>query len=120
MPLIRKDVQAVLRTLDSGKTNSRASEDSVIADVMERAGLTLEECVGHLSDIINGADSSSVKKAALDTALKLHGVLKDTVPPPPSVTILIQDPGSETVGQTNPILIPRQISSVPQKREEIQ
>ena len=111
MPLMKPEIQRVLRTLDTVSNSSRSSDESPgsLVSLLDRAGLSLEDCLSGLADIAHGGDTSNVKKSALDTALKLHGVLKDQAPPPPSVTIVIQDP--DNAGLDNPILLPRGIPS---------
>lgn len=104
MPIIEHGVQAALRQAGIIKDESELPTD--LTSRLERKNLDLDSTLLHLHDIVNGADTSAVKLRAVDTILKLHGVLKDQAAPPPSVTFVIQ--GGEVNNQgLNPILIPR-------------
>lgn len=114
MPLIKPEVQSILR--ESGlapERNSKANEGT-IAEKMAQAGLDDECLVEELYNIAKMSSNEGLKLRALETALKIRGALKDTAPPPPSFTIVIQPSSFHTSDQyatdgTNPILLPRQL-----------
>jgi hypothetical protein len=109
LPLMKPEIQRALRSLDTASAVSGTETVGSLVSILDRAGLSLEDCISELSDIAKDGDTSTVRKGAIDTALKLHGVLKDQAPPPPSVTIVIQDPAN--AGLDNPILLPRQLTT---------
>ena len=110
MPILNHGVQEALR--QAGILPSEREENSSIQDQLNSEGLSTRDLLIHLKDLVDGADTSAVKLRAIDTGLKLHGVLKDQAPAPPSINIIINDkdgmPGS--VNGLNPILIPRKAS----------
>jgi hypothetical protein len=106
---MKPEIQRALRSLDTASAVSGTETVGSLVSILDRAGLSLEDCISELSDIAKDGDTSTVRKGAIDTALKLHGVLKDQAPPPPSVTIVIQDPAN--AGLDNPILLPRQLTT---------
>ncbi len=106
MPLLKPDIQAALRQVGLGKPD----EESPIADRLDAADLSIDTSLRILADIAHGADKSTEKLRAIETSLKLRGLLKDQQAPPPSITIVISDPSGEHTG-TNPILLPRQLAN---------
>lgn len=106
MPIINHDIQKALRL--AGIVKEENAEDTGIQARLDRHNLSLTETLDHLSDLVTGADTSAVKLRAIDTILKLHGVLKETTAPPPAINIIIND--SKAIPGINPILVPRQES----------
>lgn len=104
MPLTKPDIQEALRSVGL-VTEKEAS----ISDKLDIAGLSVQTSLEILSDIAHGADKSTEKLRAVETAMKLRGLLKDQQAPPPSITIVINDPQGEHTG-VNPILLPRQLN----------
>jgi hypothetical protein len=99
MPLLQ--VQQVKRAL----RESGISDKNEIQKLLELEGLGPGEVISELASVMRGADNSATKMRALDTALKLNGLLKnDEGVLAPTVNIIIHD--SEFSG-ANPILIPR-------------
>lgn len=111
MPLLRPDIQKVLR-----ETGLATAEGGSISEKLDAHALSVDEILDGLSDVVHGADTSAVKLRALETASKLHGILKEQAAPPPSITIVINDPAS--AGQVNPILIPRQLHTINKLNEK--
>lgn len=111
MPLISHNVQAALREAGIVK-DPNASSDS-IESILDSEGLSLRETVAALADVVKGADTSASKKSAIDTALKLRGVLKEKDPAPPTFNIVFSSPNdkpSDGEIRINPILVPRSTS----------
>lgn len=114
MPLIRPEIQNVLRSaglLDSKKKGASAEETTLI-EKLNDAGLSLEEILENLAFTAKESANEGLRVRCLETALKAHGALKDTTPPVPSFTIVIQEAGAGSPGQpsvqgVNPILLPR-------------
>lgn len=103
MPILKPEIQAALRHAGIGKV-----EGSSVADMLNEADLSLWDSIQILADIARGSSQEGEKRRAIETAFKLHGVLKDTAPAPPQVTIIINDP--EGPKGINPILLPREVS----------
>jgi hypothetical protein len=91
---------------DAGANNVRT--------LLDRAGLSLEDTIQELAIVAKGANEG-LRARAIDTALKMHGALKEAaVGSVPSFQIIIkndssQDPGSTNPAGVNPIFIPRQL-----------
>lgn len=111
MPLIQHNIQAALR--EAGIVKDPSTENESIESILDSEGLTLRETIRSLADVVTGADTSASKKSAIDTALKLRGVLKEQAAPPPSFNIVFQSPNDRPDGigeiKINPILVPRPI-----------
>lgn len=99
MPLLQ--VQQVKKAL--AESGVRGSED--VKKLLEIEGLGPSEVIAELGSAMRSAENSHIKLKAIDTALKLNGLMhnNDGVSIP-VVNIVIND--SEFSGQ-NPILIPR-------------
>lgn len=98
MPILKPEIQAALR--EAGLSRDSTS----ISDKLNNADLSIDDAIIMLGDIARGGDTAQ-RQRALDTILKLHGVLKENVQVP-VVTIVINDPdGPKGI---NPILIPRE------------
>lgn len=108
MPILRPEIQKALRA--AGLTKDTSNRDDVpLADKLSLVGLSLDETLERLADLVNNCQNEVIRRQAIDTTLKLHGVLKEQAPLPPSVTIVINDPNRPTP-EVNPILLPREIS----------
>jgi hypothetical protein len=114
MPLIQHNVQEALR--QAGIVKDPDAEDDSVSAHLDKEGLSLKETIGLLGDVALGADTSAVKLRAIETALKLRGVLKEQVAPPPSFNIVFSSPDDrpDSIGdiKINPILVPRPQPSV--------
>lgn len=108
MPLIKPEIQNVLRAAGLTKEKPLASESSII-EKLDDAGLSLPEILEQLAFIAKESGNEALRARCLETALKAHGALKDTTPAPPSFTIVIQDSSSSALNGVNPILLPRQL-----------
>lgn len=115
MPLMRPEVQKILRAAGLGTEEKSSSQDSPLAQRLDAAGLSLDDTIDTLASIINSTGNESLKLNAVRDVLKMHGALKETSPAPPSFTIIIQDtseaPTSGLPSGVNPILLPRQLLS---------
>lgn len=80
--------------------------DASIKEQLGAAGLSLESTLATVSHLMDHADSDAIRLKAAEDSLRIHGLMKDQAAPPPSVTIIIQDPSAPS--GINPILIPRQ------------
>lgn len=109
MPILRPEIQKALRV--AGLT--RDPSDIPLSDRLEIANLGLDHTLEALGELANSSNES-IREKAINTSLKLHGVLKEQAAAPPSVTIIIQDPKA-VAGSVNPILIPREAAVTPQK-----
>lgn len=107
MPLMNPNIQKALQVAGLEK---KKGEDSSLTEKLNEENLGLSPLLGHLSDLILGAGNESTKMRAIEAALKMHGVLKDQAAPPPSISIIINDPQS-TQFAVNPILIPRELNA---------
>lgn len=109
MPIIQHNVQAALR--EAGLVKDPDAIDDSVQGHLDAEGLSLKQTIGLLGDVALGADSSSVKLRAIETALKLRGVLKDQAPPAASFSIVFSSPNDIPNGKEppkiNPILVPR-------------
>lgn len=118
MPLMSPGIQAALRKAGVEKSPATVEETS-ITDRLENAGLSLENTLGNLATIANGTGNEGLRLRANETALKLHGALKEaTVSQIPSFTLVINDPGSAGQGGINPIFLPRQLLNQMKDREQ--
>lgn len=106
MPIIQHGIQEALRQAGIVKDSSDAP--TTVNELLDDQDLSLRQTIQHLADIASGADTSAVKLRAIETALKLRGVLKEQAAPPPTFNIIINDKsGNPSVNGLNPILIPR-------------
>ena len=103
MPLIRPEIQQILN-----ETGLARKADNSLSDRLDAKGLSLDRTLEDLSAIADAAQSDYLKKWAIETSLKLHGVLRESAPSIPAITISIIDPYGATLA-TNPILLPRSL-----------
>ncbi len=122
MPIMSPEIQELMwkAGLVEGKAQEKTESESISAK-LERAGLGLDDALLNLANVANGSSNEGLRVKANETALKLHGVLKnDTAPPAVSnFTIVINDSKSEQkVSGVNPILLPRQLISKLEQQPE--
>lgn len=121
MPLMRPEVQAILRKVGLDKTNGAAAEEGSLAEKLSAAGLDLETVLSNLAEVANTSGNEALRLSATRDALKMHGALKESAnnqSTMPSFTIIINDKsGSDSVlvDGVNPILLPRQLLSTLEK-----
>lgn len=122
MPLIRPEIQKVLRSaglMEEPAGEKTAGEDGTLTDKLNDAGLSLREILENLAYTAKESNNEGLRVRCLETALKVHGAMKDSAPAIPSFTIVIQESSSAptsdpTIKGVNPILLPRQLlSSLP-------
>lgn len=123
MPLMSPGVQAALRKAGVEKIPIHelpGREEESITEKLHSAGLSLETTLENLATIANGTGNEGLKLRANETALKLHGALKESnINTVPSFTIVIQDPGSASQTQVaNPIFLPRQLHQLIKEQKE--
>jgi|SRR5712671_2747003 len=104
MPLIKPNIQAALR-----EAGLASSHEDTITERLDRSGLSLDAALEELSEIARSSENESTRLRAIETSLKLRGILKEQQAPPPSISIVIQG-GNEVAGE-NPILLPRQLTN---------
>ena len=105
MPLLKANIQEALRA--AGLTKERSS--GTVDDQLNAAGLSNEEIFEEAAILMKAGTSDAVKLGAINSILKVKGLMKEASAPPPAITILIQ--GSATVPEVNPILLPRELQS---------
>ena len=109
MPILKPEIQAALREVGLSK-----STEGTLSERLDQVDLSISDSLQLLSDVAHGTDNGQLRLKAVETAFRLHGVLKDQQAPIPHVTIVINDPDGPK--GPNPILLPRQITN----RETIQ
>lgn len=120
MPLMRPEVQAILRKVGLDKT-SQQDDPGSLAEKLSAAGLDLETVLSNLAEVANTSGNEALRLSATRDALKMHGALKESAnnqSTMPSFTIIINDKlGSDSVlvDGVNPILLPRQLLSTLEK-----
>lgn len=115
MPLIRPEIQEVLRSAGLAPEKKSSSSESSVSEQMNEAGLSIPEILQQLSSIAKDSKNEALQARVLETALKVHGVMKETAPPVPSFTIIINEPAGASADQprgVNPILLPRQLHQI--------
>lgn len=113
MPILKPEIQKVLNSVGLSSKNP-----SDLTEQLDGAGLSLESTLSTVSHIMDHGDSDTIRLNAANTALKLHGLMRDQPAQAPSVTIVIRDTDAPAV---NPILVPRvQAHSEDSKEETIQ
>ncbi len=95
-----------------GVNPATGKKEKTLESRLENSGLALDVILAELSNIIQNPESEGLKLKAIEHALKMHGVMKDSGAAPASVTININDGafGNGNSGVGNPILYPREIS----------
>ena len=117
MPLMRPEVQAVLRKCGLDKGPAAVGEDSTLSEQLSAAGLDLSTVLENLASVANNSGNEALRLSATRDALKMHGALREqpaAASQMPSFTIIINDKGgaaAELVQGENPIFLPRQLLS---------
>lgn len=107
MPLMRPEVQNVLRAAGLEKESSNPEE--TISGKLDRAGLSQDEIAEELAHLAKNSGNEVLRLRALETGLKAHGALKETAPQIPTFNLIIQSASpSKEVPSVNPVLFPRQ------------
>jgi hypothetical protein len=113
MPLIRPEIQQVLRSAGLLGEEKTSSSKGTLAEKLEAAGIGLDETLEQLAFVAKESGNESLRVRCLETILKAHGALKETTAAPPSFTIVINGSTpteSPNIPQgVNPILLPRQL-----------
>lgn len=105
MPLLSPNINAALQAVGLQGTKDDSPD---IRKQLDRAGLSTEEILSQIQQEMVGAETSASRLRASEMGLKMHGHLKEAQVPMPSISIIINDPGSPK--GVNPILVPREIS----------
>jgi hypothetical protein len=109
VPILKPDIQRVLQQAGLEK-----SEEVDMTSLLESNNLDKGTLLDRLRDLIECGENESTRIRALELSLKLHGLLKDVIPTPASVTILIKDPSdksSSAISGVNPVVLPRQLKT---------
>lgn len=103
MPILKPQIQAALR--EAGLEGSEVSQGT--KKDLDDAGLGVPETLKIVANIMKYSASESTQLRAAENVLKAHGLMKDSGPSAPSITIIISDPDAPS---RNPILLPRELS----------
>lgn len=77
-----------------------------LSRLLEENNLSPQELLDNLSSMVRSGETDGIRMRAIETGLKLNGLLdKDNEKSEFNVTIIIND---GEIGSVNPILIPRQ------------
>jgi hypothetical protein len=115
MPLIRPEIQQVLRSAGLLSEEKPKGISSSLTEKLDAAGIGLDETLEQLAFVAKESGNESLRVRCLETILKAHGALKESAPAIPSFTIVINGSPSSSVESTglpngvNPILLPRQL-----------
>lgn len=104
MPIIDPQSGLSLVMQASGLTK-QPNNSNDIKDKLDDNGLDIDYLLGKVADVIENSENRTLAYKAITDALKMQGALRENAVPPPSVTIVINDPHSNF--SINPILIPR-------------
>lgn len=120
MPLIRPEVQEVLRSAGILDPEKKTKDGRGLTEKLDSAGLSLDETLDQLAYITKNTTNETLRLKCIETSLKAHGALKESAPAIPSFTIVIQEaalPGNSSPQEVkehlnlpagvNPILLPR-------------
>ena len=110
MPLLKANIQDALRAAGLSKAGGSAAG---INEKLDEAGLSDEEVLDQVAQVMMHGSSDSIRLRAAETVLKVRGHMKEASAPPPPITIVIQ--GTGVTPEVNPILIPREISPIPKE-----
>lgn len=109
MPILKPDIQAALRA--SGLSPSETDEKPLLAN-LEDAGLSQDAVLKNLGFIMENGGSDAIRLRAIENALKVRGLMKDSAAPAPQISITIVDAlpkVAESVEGVNRILLPREL-----------
>ena len=104
MPISNPQIQEALREAGLVGVHKHSLTEQLAAE-----DLTVEDAIKLLADIAYTSQEPSLRLRAVETVLKLQGLMKDSAPSAPVVNFIIQDP--EGPRDINPILIPRGLAS---------
>jgi hypothetical protein len=108
-PIALTEIHKVLKPQATKTVDSlESSAADGISGLMDLRGLSEEELLEHLNNIVIGGETSAVKVRALEIALKLKGHLQNRQDGQGNISVNIVIADSE-FGGANPILVPRQI-----------
>lgn len=99
VPLLKPEIRKLL--------SQDSHENESLENKLEEHGLSLDSDLEALANIAVAGDTSAVRLRAIETSLKLKGVLKEQPVQAPNITIIIQD--EQAPKGVNPILLPRQL-----------
>jgi hypothetical protein len=102
MSLLNPEIQKILKQAGLGSEE----KDETLQSKLNRHNLSLDDALEKLADLANNGETDQIKMRAVETTLKINGVLKETGISPPSITINIID--NDRPAGPNPILIPRE------------
>lgn len=111
MPVLKANIQNALRVAGLTK-ETRSTLDEQLDD----SGLSLTETLAQVEIVLKSGSSDAVRLRAAETLFKIRGMMKEASAPPPAITIVIQ--GNNVTPETNPILLPREISVPPLVSEQ--
>jgi hypothetical protein len=121
MPLIKPEVQKVLKQAGLIKTSSSQSIDRTVSETLTDSGLSDDNLAEELTYLALHSQNEGLRLRAIETALKVKGALKEVSPASiPSFTIVIQN-SSKDLSKTeglSPTVFPRQSFSKTTKEEE--
>jgi hypothetical protein len=121
MPLMSPNHQAQMRaqevlqelTGEKKSVGNKKAEELTVQERLQLAGLGLDQTLENLAHTANNSANEGLRVRANETALKLHGVLKEAAQVSnPSFTIVINDTASaatQNLEGVNPIFLPRQL-----------
>jgi hypothetical protein len=126
MPIMKPEHQQAMRNAqkalaDLGLEGAKppAAEGASAKEILDRVGLSLEETLTELAMVAKGGNEG-LRARALDTVLKIHGVLKEAAQGPAAPSFTINIVNGETAATNpaldlklpegvNPIFVPRQL-----------
>jgi hypothetical protein len=106
LPLLKANIQEALRAAGLAKP---AGSAGTVEEQLNAAGLSNEEIFEEAAILMKAGTSDAVKLGAINSILKVKGLMKEASAPPPAITILIQGTGAQPA--VNPILLPRELQS---------
>jgi hypothetical protein len=112
LPLLKANIQEALRA--AGLTKERSSAGTV-EDQLEAAGLSNQEIFEEAAILMKAGTSDAVKLGAINSILKVKGLMKEASAPPPAITIVIQGTAAPSETGINPILLPRELNPKPRE-----
>lgn len=104
MPILKPEIQNALREAGLVHDPSNKSLD----ELLDNNGLSKDAILQTLGFIMENAGSDQTKLRAVENALKVRGLMKDTPTTVPSITINIIDP-SKKDATVDAFLLPREI-----------
>ncbi len=112
MPLLSPEISKIQKVLNNAGLGPK-KDQTILERLEDSQSLNIQSSLDSLGEIMENGETGAIRLRAIETVLKLHGVLKDAQAPPPSITIIIKDASGNETNGINPILIPR--TQTPQK-----